>query len=738
MRILVYAPVDLNLIDGSAIWCASVVQMLLHDPQLRVDLLANTPLRRTLNIEPLASDPRVQIVDPWRTANESDLRGVPGKLGPRLTPLQALELILRLHADRAYGLLILRGGAIGRLAAETPHLAARSWLYLTQHAADPLTIAAIARSNARLACQTPLLQEYFENVLGTDPERFVPLPPMVPGVLVERPYQARRGRTLCYVGKFDADYRTEELVAAFVDIRRTLPDAQLVVAGDKFHDPDHRGEFEQRMSAVLTGTPGVTWRGGLPRSEVGRLMLTCDVGSCWRTPRYDASLEISTKALEYAAAGLPVLLNPSRINRLVFGDDYPLYVDSPESFVDRLLTAWQDDVIYARASEIAFETCQRFTFRRVNETLQPHLGALQRNGRRAHAARPRRLLFAGHDFKFCGEIIDYFSDRPDCLVRTDTWDGHVCHDERRSAELLRWADVVWCEWCLGNAAWYSTRVHPGQRLLVRLQRQEVTTQFPGEVHWPSVDHLIFTGPAVPGMLLERLGRQAALDSRLVYNTFACGRFDHPKTTDSGYRLGMLGYCPKLKHPRLALEILEHLRAHDPRWQFVLAGRSPQSFPWLWPRAEEREYYERFEQYVAEHALTDAVVRQDWLDDVARWYAEIGFILSCSDVEGSHQVVAEGMAAGCIPVVRRWSGASELYPNSLLFDDPQEAARLILDSAEPAHRTALIHAAQSEARARFDTSVIVPKLAELVLGPKATEPCQEAAAATSAYATSTVG
>ena len=458
MRVLLFAPVDLNLIDGSAIWCASVTQMLLQDPRICVDLLLYAPLKRTINVAGLADNPRVRLLDAWQAGASGPLCGLPGQLGPRLAAPQAAAAIERLHADQTYNLLILRGGTICQHLARVPHLAARSWFYLTQHAVDVQTMTAVARSNGRIACQTPLLQEFFEGMLGPAPGRFVPLPPMVPQLWVDRPRTARAGRKLCYIGKFDPEYCTEELIAAFVRIRRQLPDAELVVAGDKFHDPQHRGEFAARTSAALKSTAGVTWHGGLARAEVGRVLSACDLGACWRTARYDQSLEMSTKALEYAAAGLPVLLNPSRINRLVFGDDYPLYVDSPDSFCDRVVAALQDPAVYRDAAESAFAACRRFTFEHVSALLQPHLAAYRPEVELLPASdRPRRLVFAGHDLKFCPEIIAHFEQRTDCLVRVDCWEGHNRHDERRSEELVRWADAV-----CANGAWaMRSGIRPG-------------------------------------------------------------------------------------------------------------------------------------------------------------------------------------------------------------------------------------------------------------------------------------
>lgn len=720
MRVLLYAPVDLNLIDGSAIWCLSVAQTLCHDPRVQVDLLLNTGLKRTVNTQALNDQPRVRLLDAWNPGDCAALRAVGGKLGPRFKPEQAFERIERLDADEPYDLFIVRGGAIGQMVAVEPRLASRAWVYLTQAGADLETCRVLAHSNARIACQTPLLQAYLEGLLGTSPGRYVPLPPMAPKMLCERPRVGRQARRVCYVGKFDADYMIEESLAGFANVQRRLTDAEFLVAGDKFHDPDGDGAFRQRVTTALQNTPGVSWRGDLPREAVGRLLFECDLGSCWRSAKYDDSLELSTKVLEYGAAGLPVLLNPSQINRLTFGDDYPLYVDSPESFEATMARALEDDDVCRQAAEMMFDVSRRFTFAAVSERLRPFLDAEHASRTtaipaEAKRAQPTRIVFAGHDLKFCREIIEHFQQRPDCIVRVDEWMNHTRHNEVRSEELLRWANVVYCEWCLGNAVWYSARVRPAQRLVIRLHLQERTTGHPDQVNWDSVDHLVFIAQHVHDEVLGKLGDAFTSNAHLIYNTFDAAKFDQPKREGAEFRLGLLGYCPMRKNPQLALEILAGLHAQDERWRLALTGRPPQGYSWLWARPEEREFYERFEAYIVEHGLESALIRQDWTDDPAAWYASIDFILSCSDFEGSHQAVAEGMAAGCIPVVHQWEGAAEMYPNSLLIRSADEAVERIRECAASARRVELQTAAKQEALRRFDTRVILPQLEPLLLG-----------------------
>ncbi len=716
MRVLLHAPVDLNLIDGSTIWCISVAQTLCQDSSVQVDLMLNAPLQRAVNTTSLSDTPKICLLDPWKPRDVAALRNVGDKLAKRMTPDQAFTRITRLHDAQPYDLLVLRGGPICRLVAGTPKLAARSWFYLTQGGADAETCEAVARSNGLIACQTPLLQEYLEDVFGTAPSRYVPLPPLVPRLSRSEPRATRSGYKLCYVGKFDAHYRIEEQIAALTEIRKQFPDTTLVVAGDKFHDPEGTGDFERRLRAAFENTPGVDWRGALSREAVADLMNECDLGCCWRTAHYDDSLELSTKALEYAAAGLPVLLNPSRINRLVFGDDYPLYVDTPESFVTRVCEAWEHERVYQTAASQMIATAGRFTFSAARQVLERWLATYRPDAPAViEPDRPQRIVFAGHDLKFAREIITHFSNRPDCVVRIENWLSHTRHDERRSEELLRWADVVYCEWCLGNAVWYSQRLRPAQRMVIRLHRQERDTQFPNQVAWDNVDHLLFIAPQVRDEITAQLDQQLTATTHLLLNVIDCDRFDRTKPEACSHTLGMLGYSPRLKQPRLALDILARLMERDDRWRLHLGGKDPREYEWLWRRPTERAYYEAFEEQLAA-GLEQYVVREGWTDDPGSWYAPVGYLLSCSDFEGSHQAIPEGMAAGCVPIVRRWDGAADLYPRSCLFESVDEAVEHIQRVHDSGTRDELGDQARVEARQRFDQTVILSQFEPLLLGP----------------------
>src|SRR5699024_1725575 len=85
-RALLYGDVDLNIIDGSAIWAQSMAQALAA-AGCEVTVLLKAPVRTDRLTEPLTRTPGVRLLRPY----EDKLLG---DLGPRgLTPEQAVGLI---------------------------------------------------------------------------------------------------------------------------------------------------------------------------------------------------------------------------------------------------------------------------------------------------------------------------------------------------------------------------------------------------------------------------------------------------------------------------------------------------------------------------------------------------------------------------------------------------------------------------------------------------------------------
>ena len=88
------------------------------------------------------------------------------------------------------------------------------------------------------------------------------------------------------------------------------------------------------MPGAEGAAPGVVWHGGKPRAEAMAIAAAGDIGLSWRHPELDASLELSTKVLEFGALGLPVIVNRTPMHEALLGADYPLFAASLDDVAD--------------------------------------------------------------------------------------------------------------------------------------------------------------------------------------------------------------------------------------------------------------------------------------------------------------------------------------------------------------------------------------------------------------------
>jgi glycosyltransferase involved in cell wall biosynthesis len=298
--------------------------------------------------------------------------------------------------------------------------------------------------------------------------------------------------------------------------------------------------------------------------------------------------------------------------------------------------------------------------------------------RQADADEPARLLLAGHSFVFSEEIARR-ARRAGAAVREDRWQRHGAHDEAASAAAAAWADTIHCEWCLGNAVWYSRNKRPGQRLVVRFHRMELDTSYPGEVDLEQVDAMVFVAGHVLEQACERWGWDPG-DARFVVvpNGIEPRPLRQPKLPGARFRLAAIGYVPHLKRLDRALDLLEALRAHDDRYLLLVKGREPWEYAWMAARGEERDFYEDLFQRVekAPH-LRDAVSFEPFGDDISAFLRQAGWIVSASEVEGHSVALAEGMASGAVPAILDRPGAREQYEERWVHADSAAAAEAIL-------------------------------------------------------------
>ncbi len=696
-RALVYGDIDLNLIDGSAIWLQSVTQALAR-AGCTVTLVLKAPVTTSRLLAPLLAEPGVTVRRPF----EEHLVDGPG---PLRAPAAA-DLLARLDAGGRFDLVVLRGRALTAAVARNEAFAGRLWPYLTDvpQAVPGLTpqmadeLAMIAQAARYLLCQTEELRCFLEGSIPAACGKCVLLPPMLADIPAARGSAAAgTPLRLVYTGKFAPRWNTLEMTGLPGQLAARGVTCELHMAGDKIHD-DATG-FQQRMRAALEGD-GVTWHGGRSREEAMRLAASCDIGLSWRHPDLDASLELSTKVLEFGALGLPVILNRTPMHEALLGADYPLFAASLADVADAAAEAAADPARYRLAADRTSLAAEQFTLDRAADRLRGYL-ARAVPGRWADKATPRlRVVVAGHDLKFFTPLLDYLRLQPNLEVRLDQWAALGQHDPALSRELAAWADVVICEWCGPNAVWYSRHKRRGSRLLVRLHRFELASPYPGQVKIGAVDQVICVSKHYARLCREQTGWPEG-KVVTVPNALDVGQLDRPKLEGARFHLGLIGIVPSRKRLDLALDVLEEVRRADDRYLLFIKSGMPWEHWWVWQNPAERAHYAGALRRVQRSPLLrGAVVFDDAGPDVAAWLRRVGFVLSTSDDESFHVAPAEGMASRAVPVIRHWLGAETIYDMGWIHRGPAEMAAAIAGLEDDASWRAAGTLAHGQAAAAF--------------------------------------
>lgn len=722
INILLYAEVDLNLIDGSSIWVASLTELLSDSNKINVDVLLRTDIKRELVIAKIKDRPNVHFIDPWEIAeNDAAFSCIfSEETISQLNPEIASQFVTRLNDKLDYDIIVLRSFSTALLLSRNKYLKSKLWVYMT----DPYR--QITKENKKqflslfnnckyFLCQTEQARSVFCKLLKIkEVDKMKILPPMIPDFLSKKktvdldPEKLRLG----YSGKLSPLYLINEMLDAFEVIKEKIPEAEFHIVGDKFHNSPPVSNFEDDLYKRLTNTDGVYWYGGVTRDEANEIMGKVNIASSWRDKYFDSSVEMSTKILEYASKGIPILMNPSDIQIDVFGKDYPCYVNTKDEFIHKFLELISSPELYQRTVLMLKERVHKYTYGSILNSILPLLRSGRSDLSRMIAKKKKTILFVGHDLKFLTPVIDYYKSSNTYNVLVDTYQGHFIKDTSVSKKLLERADIIFCEWCLGNTEWYSHNKRKNQILITRLHRQEINLDYLNKIAWNNVNKIIFICQNNMQLFLKKFPKLAD-KSVLIYNLIDCFELDKPKLPGAEFNLGFIGMSPKLKAPDRAIEILSQLRKIDKRYTLFIKGKMPQEYSWLWNRTEEKEYYLKIFSKIEMSDFKNSVVFDPYGNDIPNWFTKIGFLLSTSDHEGSHQAVAEAMAAGTIPVIRNWDGADQIYPSKYVFDKIEMAVSLIqnLKTNELYHST--VDSVKEYACENFDKALILPKYHELI-------------------------
>ena len=704
MRLLVYADVNLNLIDGSTIWVQSLLEVLrLTYPAAQLTLVSREALKGVAVGATLSRDARIDIqcCDPSLIAA--------AKPSADAVAAVVCQTIVDLHAGTPFDRIIVRSTEVAQHLARNPKLAPKVWAYLLQSPALTFADDALEEVSQKLGgliVQTDAQRALLEAVVPAASNKTSILPPMITVIEQTQPVSANpdgKGVRFLYSGKYSKSWNVE----AFFDIPAACAaegvTASVTLIGDKVHREPDDADFHPRILRKFKETPGIVWLGAMERDATVAEAVHHDLGLCWRTDELNDSLEISTKFLEFASQGVPAVVNRTAAYEAILGADYPYFAENMQDVVRIAAKVASDPDAHQKIREQVRRLSRDYTYDAASQRLK-HALHLDTSG--PTPARKVDVLISSHDLKFLKLALGRLEDSGRYAFHYDMQKTSLSYEV--SPEPLPEADVIFCEWCSAQAVWYSKNKRPDQRLYTRLHRFEAFTDLPKQVDITAVDGVIVVSDYFRDLCMREYGWPR---EKLVVIPQYCvaEQFRRPKHPGYETTLGLVGMNDSRKHPDLALDILKQVRQQRPEFRLRIRSTLPWDMRWVWNKPPQRDYYEAlFRRIEADPDLNGAVIFDRPGPNMAEWYRNIGYLLSTSESEGCHTSVAEALCSGARASVINWDGARTLY-NAYVNDTPQEMAAAILRRAEKPLSADEMRHLQDEAAQMFDISRTVGQL-----------------------------
>lgn len=288
----------------------------------------------------------------------------------------------------------------------------------------------------------------------------------------------------------------------------------------------------------------------------------------------------------------------------------------------------------------------------------------------------RRMLITGYDLKFVLPLVKYLQN--DYEVKIDEWTGHNTNDEEKSSNMIKWADIIWCEWMLGNAVYYSNKKDKNQRLIIRAHRFEIGREFGHKINWESVDRVFAVGYYYYEQFISKFSipREKV---RLLSNYVENNIYSTKRDADYKFNIGMIGILPKRKGFLRGLKILDRLLKTDNRFKLYVMGKNYNEVDWIKNNPIENKYYEECKKYIKDKKLTHNVVYGGFMER-SELYNNLAYILSVSDdeePESFHLAPAEAACSGSIGMILNWPGAEYIYPEDAIYENLNDIANEII-------------------------------------------------------------
>lgn len=659
-KILLYGDLNLNIVDGSSVWLMSLAKLLAKDIDNVVDILLKEKITNNILIKELVQFENVSLLnaDEYYPKEKSvDVSNI-------------VKIMKRIDNLRDYSCIIVRGFNVVNTIIKERQIADKLIPYLTDFCHDKEKISEEEKQKLtyiydqvkQFFVQTSQMKQYLEEVLKVDGKKFKLLNPMI--FKEDITVKTKMKKSIVYAGKIALGWNILELLEIMKKLYEKDKEITLHFIGDKFNR-----DMAERKNEVLNNlksAPNIVFYGSLPKKETTEIVNACELGYSFRSTVIDNdhSLELSSKILEYCFCNVPLILRRTKMHEDVLGKDYPLFVENVDECVEKILTFFNNKEKYSKLEQNLEKCVERFSTENVYKNV---LSALEK-----YPKKKMRILITGHDLKFIKSLFPSFEKEYELIVQE--YPEYTNLDVTQSKELLDKVDIIWCEWLLLNARWYSNHVYAHQKLYIRAHRFELAKNYGRKIRWNRVSLLITVSYYYMERFIEkfRIPREKVT---VINNFIDVDSYSTEKEEDYLYNISMIGILPKRKGFDKAIDLLMLLKQKNSKYKLYIAGKRPEEFPNTRSIPAEREYYEKVNSKIKENHLEDSVIFTGWIK-TQDFLKKIGYTLSLSDKEfpeSFHIAPFECMASQGIGLSLNWEGIEYIYPEYVICNSIEEIA-----------------------------------------------------------------
>ncbi|GAA0247483.1 glycosyltransferase [Marinomonas primoryensis] len=243
------------------------------------------------------------------------------------------------------------------------------------------------------------------------------------------------------------------------------------------------------------------------------------------------------------------------------------------------------------------------------------------------------------------------------------------------------SDIFFVDWLNHNTNWVLENVSDDKKIIVRIHSYEVLSFFPVTINFGRIDGLIFISEGIKDMFLELWGWLLPNDILIdvldnIRSKKRISLENEVSTKKRNKTIGMMQYADSVKGFRFAFDVFKGVYKVDPEFKLLLCGKT----------LAEIDSEENINIQNEIKQLPEGVVQElGYIKDIDSFFRKVGYMLSTSEREGSHESIIEGMAYGCVPIIRNWpilapfNGAKRAFPMCDIIDRVEEAVVQILST-----------------------------------------------------------